>query len=210
MYDQQQQSYTKQQLRQLEVTFEIEEMLPVFFKFLTLGGLFRTLRKIFTKYTQKCYDQSGQKTEFLRALANWIEETTQTAATEAYQYVITSRLQSDTVERCFSQYRQTSGIRFLDNLREVLNFERIFRCRSLIKENTNFWVEDITSENAEYVTVIEDIFGTRTQEIVESVLDENSAEVATTYVVKKLIKRSQYESCKIILEAGDFDIANDA
>ena len=116
-------------------------------------------------------------------------------------------LQSDTVER-FSQYRQMSGIRFLDNLQEVLNFERILRCRSLIKENTNFRVEVITSENAEYVTVIEEIFGTRTQEIVESVLDENSTEVATGYVGKKLIKRPQYESCKIILKAGDFDIAN--
>ena len=103
-----------------------------------------------------------------------------------------------------------SGIRFLDNLREVLNFERILRCRSLIKENTDFWVEDITSENAEYVTVIENVFGTRTQEIVESVLDENSPEVATWYVTKKLIKRPQYKSCKIILKAGDFDIANDA
>ena len=103
-----------------------------------------------------------------------------------------------------------SGIRFLDNLREVLNFERILRCRSLIKENTDFWVEDITSENAEYVTVIENVFGTRTQEIMESVLDENSPEVATGYVTKKLIKRPQYESCKIILKAGDFDIANDA
>ena len=81
---------------------------------------------------------------------------------------------------------------------------------SFLKENTNFGEEDITSGNAECFTVIEDIFGTRTQEIVESVLDENSAEVATTYVVKKLIKRSQYESCKIILKAGDFDVANDA
>ena len=101
-----------------------------------------------------------------------------------------------------------SGIRFLDNLREVLNFEWILWCCSLIKENTNFWVEVITSENAEYVTVTDEIFGTRTQEIVESVLDENSTEVATGYVGKKLIKRPQYESCKIILKAGDFDIAN--
>ena len=106
-----------------------------------------------------------------------------------------------------------SGSRFLDNLREVLNSERILRSRSLIKiikENTNFWEEDMSSENAECVTVTADIFGTRTQEIVESVLDENHAEVATGYVAKKLIKRSQYESCKIILKAGDFDIANDA
>ena len=55
--------------------------------------------------------------------------------TEAYQYVITARLQSDPVERRFSQYRQMSGGRFLNNLREVLNSKRILRCRSLIKEN---------------------------------------------------------------------------
>ena len=120
--------------------------------------------------------------------------------------MITARLQSDPDERRFSQYRQMSGCRFLDNLR-VLNSERILRCRSLIKENTNFWEEDITSENAECVTVTEDIFGTRTQGIVESVPDENSAEVATGYVAKKLILN---DSCKIILKAEDFDIANDA
>ena len=50
---------------------------------------------------------------------------------------------------------------------------------SFLKENINFWEEDITSENPECVTVIEDIFGTRTQEIVESVLDQSSAQVAT-------------------------------
>ena len=55
--------------------------------------------------------------------------------TEAYQYVITARLQSYPVERCFSQYKQMSGGRFLDNLRDVLNSKRILRCHSLIKEN---------------------------------------------------------------------------
>ena len=65
------------------------------------------------------------------------------------------------------------------------------RCRSLIEENINFWEEDITSENLECVTIIDDIFGTRTQEIVENVLDENSADMATGYVPKKLVKPSQ-------------------
>ena len=55
--------------------------------------------------------------------------------TEAYQYVITARLQSDPVEQQFFQYRQMSGSRFLNNLREVLNSNRILWCRSLIKEN---------------------------------------------------------------------------
>ena len=54
------------------------------------------------------------------------------------------------------------GGRFLVNLREVLNSERILRYRSLIKENINFWEKDLTSENQECVIVTEDIFGTRT------------------------------------------------
>ena len=55
--------------------------------------------------------------------------------TEAYQYLITARLQSDPVERCSSQYRQISGDRSLNNFGEVLNSKRILRCRSLIIEN---------------------------------------------------------------------------
>ena len=70
-----------------------------------------------------------------------------------------------------------SDSRFLVSLREVLNSQRILRCRSLIKENVNFWEEDLTSENQKCITVIEDLFDTRTQEIVESVLDEKGAEV---------------------------------
>ena len=114
----------------------------------------------------------GQKTEFLRALADWIELTPQTASpfTTTFRahtvliddllrlsvYVITARLQSYPVERRFSQYRQMSGRRFLDNLREVLNSKRILWCRSLIKEN----------------------------------------EVTTGYVTKKLIKQSHCEGYK--------------
>ena len=45
----------------------------------------------------------------------------------------------------------------------------------------------------------------------ESILDENSAEVASAiagYVAKKLIKWSKCESCKILLIAEDVDITN--
>ena len=49
---------------------------------------------------------------------------------------------------------------------------------SLRKENINFWEEDLTSENQECATVTEDIFGTRTREIVESV---------TTMLLKSLL-----------------------
>ena len=46
---------------------------------------------------------------------------------------------------------------FLVNLLEVQNSERILQYRSLLKENINFWEEDLTSENLECVTVTEDI-----------------------------------------------------
>ena len=77
---------------------------------------------------------------------------------------------------------------------------------SLRKENINFWEEDLASEDLDFVTVTED----RTWEIVGSVLDENNEEVTTWYVAKRFIKRSRCESCKILLKAGDNDIAHDA
>ena len=55
-----------------------------------------------------------------------------------------------------------NGCRFLVNLREVQNSERILQYRSLLKENVNFWEEDLTSENQECVTAAEDIFGAGT------------------------------------------------
>ena len=103
-----------------------------------------------------------------------------------------------------------NGCSFLVNLQEVQNSEKILQCRSLLKENINFWEKDLTSENQECVIVTEDIFGTRTQEIAESVLDGNSVEVITLYVVKKFIKRQRCKSCKILLKAGDNGIAHDA
>ena len=43
----------------------------------------------------------------------------------------------------------------------------------------------------------------------EIALDENSIEVTIWYVAKMFIKRSRCESCKMLLKAGDNDIAYD-
>ena len=80
-----------------------------------------------------------------------------------------------------------NGCRFLVSLPKLQNSERILQYRSLLRENVNFWEEDLTSKNQECVTVTEDIFRTRTREIVESVLDENNVEVTTWYVAKGLL-----------------------
>ena len=57
---------------------------------------------------------------------------------DAFDFVMTARMQSDPVDRRFSMYRQMSGGSFLVSLREVINSERILRCRSLLKENISF------------------------------------------------------------------------
>ena len=70
----------------------------------------------------------------LRAQADIIDE----LIDDGYEFLRTTRFQSDPIERRFSQYPQISGGRFLVSLWEVLNSERILSCQRLIKENINF------------------------------------------------------------------------
>ena len=93
-----------------------------------------------------------------------------------------------------------SGGRFLVILREVLNTERILSCRSLIKKDINFWKEDLQPESNgdESFEMTDEILRYRIEEILESVLDVGSSEVATIisgYITKKLLKRSKCEFC---------------
>ena len=106
-----------------------------------------------------------------------------------------------------------SGGRFLVSLREVLNSERILSCRSLIKENINFWEENIDSDAEESLDSINDLFDERADEIMEAILDDDAREVATTisgFVAKKLIKRSSCNLCKQTLASQEVDLENDS
>ena len=47
---------------------------------------------------------------------------------DGYDYILTALLQSNPIERRFSQYRQISGGRFLVSLREVRHTERTLSC----------------------------------------------------------------------------------
>ena len=174
------------------------------------------------------------KTAYFRALADWVEEwqkspaftlTPQTSHAlivtlraqsmlieellqEDFKYVLVSRLQSDPLERRFSQYRQMSGGRFLVGLREVINSERILACRSLILEDIDFWKEDISpaSDNSSEDALFCDL-NDKVTEIQEVALDENSMEVSTMvagYISKKLRERSKCQECKTYL-AGSKD-----
>ena len=167
------------------------------------------------------------KTDFLEALADWLEKwhddcsaftlTSKTSyalvltlraqsglikelLSEGYDFVMTSRLQSDPIERRFSQYRQMSGGRFLLSLREVTNSERIIRCRSLVKADINFWKEDLGYDKPSLdFSALLALLSEHEIEIAESTLDSSSEEVSTTiagYIAKKLAKRSNCDSCK--------------
>ena len=52
---------------------------------------------------------------------------------EGWRYVLTSRLQSDPVERRFGQYKQMSGGRFLVDLRNFTHSEKIMKLKFLLK-----------------------------------------------------------------------------
>ena len=52
---------------------------------------------------------------------------------EGWRYVLTSRLQSDPLERRFGQYKQMSGRRFLVDLRNFTHSEKIMKLKFLLK-----------------------------------------------------------------------------
>ena len=173
------------------------------------------------------------KTDFLRNFADWIEVwqqcpnftlSAQTSSAlvrtlrcqamlvdelleENYIFVLMGRLQSDPIERRFSQYRQTSGGRFLVSLRDVYNSERILACRSLIKEGISFWEEDLKKKVVPAVSEeLSLLLNADSNAILECSLDNNSEEVAKTiggYIAKKLSKRSICNDCKSIFIATD-------
>ena len=99
----------------------------------------------------------------------------------------------------FLQYRQ-------------MNSERILSCRSLIKENINFWEENIDRDAEESLDSINRLFDKRADKIMEAVLDDGAGEVATTisgYVAKKPIKRSFCNFCKQTLGSQEVDLEHD-
>ena len=57
--------------------------------------------------------------------------------------MLTSRFQTDPLEKHFSKYRQMSGGRFLVSSREVLSSEKILCMKSLIKEDINSLDEEV-------------------------------------------------------------------
>ena len=167
-----------------------------------------------------------QKPEFLNAVADWIESWStspyftlssqtcnaliislraqsmliQDLLSEGYNYVLTSRFQSDPLERHFSKYRQMNGGNFLVSVRAVNNSEKILKLRSLIKEDIDIFEGGLFSKTneekkEEFKSKLSDIY----VEIMESQLTEESYQVAFTiagYVAKQVCKKVKCQFCK--------------
>ena len=142
----------------------------------------------------------------LRAQADLIDD----LLNEGYDFVLPRKLQSDPLEKRFSQYRQMSGGRFLVSLCEVNNSERILACRSLLKKDVNFWEEDVrtNTEYADELTRLDLAIEEDISHLSEATLSKDSEEVATFiagYVGKKLTKRTDCRECKSLLVSEDAD-----
>ena len=168
---------------------------------------------------------NDQKTEFLLAVADWVElwstspsftlpkQTSKAIITslkaqsmliqdllnEGYQYILTSRFQSDPLERHFGKYRQMNGGNFLVSLREVNNSEKILKIRSLIKEDIGIFESDIfCKSNAEKREEFKEKLSYMSVEIMESELTEESHQVSFTiagYVAKQILKKISCDVC---------------
>ena len=94
-----------------------------------------------------------------------------------------------------------SGGRFLVSLCEVTHSERILAIDSLLREDINFWEEDLRPafSDKEDLERIDKEVGEIACQILQSQLTDESREVATHiagYVAKKLSKRTKCTSCQ--------------
>ena len=129
---------------------------------------------------------------------------------EGYDFIMTSRFQSDPLERRFGQYRQISGGRFLVGLREATSSEKIIKLKTLLKDDID--ISNIMDSNVEHDENIETLLhhvdlSCCSDEMVT--LSEDSREVGiyiAGYVAKKLKER--FGDCCNGLLTGDSGAEN--
>ena len=170
------------------------------------------------------------KIDFLNAFANWVEEwsstelsmTAQTSSAlirttrctamlvqdliaEGYDFVLTGRFQSDPLERRYGCFRMMSGGRFLVGLAEVKNSEKILILSSLIKENINFWDEDVyesTEKQDQQMSDLLDEIDMISVEVQEACLEKETREVSVAvsgYIAKKIGEKVKCDDCNPFL-----------
>ena len=123
---------------------------------------------------------SAQTANALQITLNGTADLIEDLLSDGYNYVLTSRLQTDPLEKHFGKLRQMSGGSFLVSLRELESSQHFLSIKSLIKENLNCWMEyvqpdsTIRADRSEIITSLSLIHN----EIEENELCDESREVA--------------------------------
>ena len=126
---------------------------------------------------------------------------------DGYNYMLTCRLQTNPLEEHFAKLRQMSGGRFLVSLRKVESSQKILSIKSLIKENLNFWMEDVQpdskvkTDRSEIITSLSLIHN----EMEENELCDESRDVAINvagYVTRKIMNKVDCVNCLEILQSN--------
>ena len=130
----------------------------------------------------------------LRSQADLLDE-----LMDDHKYILTARLQSDPIERRFSQYRQLNGGHFLVSLREVETSDAILLYQTLLKENINFWEEELavtnTTQEIEKFKEALDSMSVLIQEATFTAETEKVVQVVSCYIVKQLTENTKCRQC---------------
>ena len=128
---------------------------------------------------------------------------------ENYCYVIPARFQSDPIEKRFSQYRQMSGGNFLVSLKEVQDTEKILVCKSLMREQIDFWEKDLFCKNDISPQMLHDLEDhMQSVDVEDLILVDDSQEVGVFiagYIANKIHKKLNCTVCHMLLQESSTD-----
>ena len=127
---------------------------------------------------------------------------------KGYDFILTSRFQSDPVELRFSKCRQMSGGRFLVNILEVKSSGKIVLLTSIMREEINFWEENVKREDQTDLAVqeIEEKISDYVNEVLEVELSDDTKEIAayiSGFIVKKMLKNKNCKECSVAMKAKE-------
>ena len=118
---------------------------------------------------------------------------------EGYKYVLTGRLQTDPLERRFSQYRQMSGGRFLVSLKEIYRSESIVKLKTFLEMNIELTTITSPITDEESIALhdfVQEIIG---EDFNHITISQDAIEVITFlsgYISRSLLKNIDCEECK--------------
>ena len=115
---------------------------------------------------------------------------------EGYNFVLTGRLQTDPLERRFSQYRQMSGGRFLVSLKQVYRSESIIKVKTLLANNIELTTITSSLLTDEQSIAVENFVQSIVQEDLDDIsISQDAIEVITFipgYISRSLLKKIDF------------------